>query len=223
MERNGRMQTVTASDGHKLDCWIAPARGKARGGLVILQEIFGVTDQLKSVAARYADAGYTAAIPALFDRQKRNTVVPFEDFQAARALMMQAETDKVMADIDAAIGALRPAGKVAVLGFCWGGGLAVRCAQDLDIAAAVSFYGTRLEDYMDRPAKVPLQGHFGLDDSHTPPEVVGKVKAFFPGFDIHMYSAGHAFANDQRPAAYDAEAAATAHDRTLAFLALHLT
>ncbi len=216
------MTPLTASDGHQLDCWIEPAQGERRGGLVILQEIFGVTDQLKGVAQRYAAQGYEVAIPALFDRQQKGAVIPFDEAPKGRDLMMASDLSGTMLDTEAAVTHLAAkGGNVAVLGFCWGGGLALRAAQTLDIACAVSFYGTRLQQYLDRPLKAPLQGHFGTNDDHTPPEVLKEVKATLPDIEIHMYDAGHAFANDAR-ASHVPEAAELAHERTLAFLRKHL-
>ncbi len=217
------MIRITASDGHELDCWLAPAQGPRRGGIVILQEIFGVTDQLKGVAARYAARGYDVAIPALFDRQARASVVPFDKAAIGRDLMLACDLETTMMDVDAAVRTLAArGGKVGVIGFCWGGGLALRAAQKLDIGAAVAFYGTRLPEYLDSPLKAPLQGHFGAGDSHIPPEMLAEAQAYLPDFEIHTYDAGHAFANDARPAAYQADAAEQAHARTEAFFARHL-
>jgi Dienelactone hydrolase and related enzymes len=217
-------ETVTAADGHEFQCWIEPAEGAVKGGVVILQEIFGVTDQLKGVARRYAAQGYVVAIPALFDRQRPDTVVPFAEPALGRDLMMGASLDAAMADTAAAVAALQAKGaaKVAVIGFCWGGGLALRAAQVLDVACGVSFYGTKLLGYLDKPLAHPMQGHFGLTDDHTPPAVLEQVKAVLPDFEMFMYEAGHAFANDARAPVYVAEAAALAHQRTAAFLAAHL-
>ncbi|SMX42380.1 dienelactone hydrolase family protein [Actibacterium lipolyticum] len=217
------MTKLTAADGHEFDCWIEPAKGTRRGGLVILQEIFGVTDQLKGVAARYAEQGYEVAIPALFDRQRRDAVIPFDTPLVGRDLMLASALDQTMADTAAAVAALAAnGGKVAVMGFCWGGGLALRAAQKLDIACAVSFYGTRLPTYLDSPLRAPLLGHFGTTDDHTPPEVLKQVQDYMPDIQVHMYEAGHAFANDARPASYVQDAAELAHQRTDAFLAEHL-
>lgn len=216
------MTQITASDGHTFDCWIQPANGAAKGGLVILQEIFGVTDQLKGIAQRYADRGYEVAIPALFDRQKRGAVIPFDQAPEGRDLMLNADLDQTMTDIGATAKALADKGlKVAVMGFCWGGGLALRSAQKLDIACAVSFYGTRLPQYLDSPLKSPLQGHFGASDDHVPPEMLEQAQTYLPDMEVFVYEAGHAFANDARPS-YVADAAATAHARTEAFLAKHI-
>lgn len=214
------MSKITAADGHELDCWIERPAGKSRGGVVILQEIFGVTDQLKGVAKRYADLGYAVAIPALFDRQQRDAVIPFATPLPGRDLMLAADLDQTLADIAAAVAALD--GKVAVIGFCWGGGLALRAAQKLDIAGGVAFYGTRLPQYLDSPLVAPMLGHFGKDDSHVPPEMLQLAKDYLPDLEVHMYDTGHAFANDERPESYDKASAELAHSRTEAFLQAHV-
>ena len=218
------MNTVlTAADGHTFDCWMEPAQGTAKGGLVILQEIFGVTDQLKGLARRYAALGYNVAIPALFDRQARGAVYGFDQGASGRALMLAADLDQTMLDTASAVQALAAqGGKVAVMGFCWGGGLAIRAAQVLDVACGVAFYGTRLNLYLDKPLNRPVLGHFGIKDDHVPPEMLSAAQAALPPLEVHMYDAGHAFANDARPAAYHAESAELAHRRTVDFLARHL-
>lgn len=216
------MTELTASDGHKLDCWIQDAEGERRGGIVILQEIFGVTDQLKGVAKHYASLGYDVAIPALFDRHEKGAVIPFDQGPKGRDMMLASDLDQTMADVDAAVKKLAfRGGKVAVMGFCWGGGLALRAAQKLDIAGGIAFYGTRLPQYLDCPLKAPMLGHFGKKDDHVPAEMLEQAKAYLPDWEICMYDAGHAFANDARPA-YVADAATLAHERTAAFLAKHV-
>ncbi len=212
------MRRLTAADGHELDCFVEPAQGDRLGGLVILQEIFGVTDQLKALAGRYAALGYEVAVPALFDRKEREAVVPFEQFERGRDLMLSLDQEDNIADIDAAVRLLGENGGVATMGFCWGGALAVRTAQVSDVVGAISFYGTRLQLYMDRPLKAPLLCHFGATDDHTPPEIVEQFRAKFPQAEVHMYDAGHAFANDAR-SSYVPEAAELAHQRSQAFLA----
>lgn len=213
---------LTAADGHQLQCWIEPAQGVRKGGIVILQEIFGVTDQLKGVAARYAKLGYEVAIPALFDRHEKGAVVPFDQAPKGRDMMLASDLDQTMMDAGAAVAALAAhGGKVGVIGFCWGGGLAIRAAQVLDVAGAVSFYGTRLPQYLDKPLKAPVLGHFGSSDDHVPPDMLQDAKTALPELVVHMYDAGHAFANDVRPS-YVAAAADLAHQRTEAFLAEHI-
>lgn len=214
------MKKLTAADGHELNCWMENAQGDSRGGAVILQEIFGVTDQLKGVAKHYAALGYDVAIPALFDRQKRDAIIPFDAALTGRDMMLAADLDETMADVDAAVKAL--GGKVAVIGFCWGGGLAIRAAQVLELAGSVSFYGTRLPQYLNSPLKAPVLGHFGTQDDHTPAEVLQQTQEYFPDMEIHTYEAGHAFANDARPGFYHAGPAELAHKRTEEFLGKHL-
>ena len=130
-------------------------------------------------------------------------------------MMLASDLDTTMLDAKAAVEALAArGGKVAVIGFCWGGGLAIRAAQVLDIACAVPFYATRLDSYQIAPLKAPVMAHFGTEDSHVPPEMLEAAREYFPEMEVHTYDgAGHAFANDARPAAYDEEAAETAHAR----------
>lgn len=217
------MKELTSADGHKLDCWIEKAQGEAKGGLVILQEIFGVTDQLKGVARHYAELGYDVAVPALFDRFGKGHVVPFDNGPVGRDMMLEADLSQTMADTDAAVQDLKFGGlKVAVMGFCWGGGLAIHAAQVLDIDGAIAFYGTRLPQYFEHKLKAPAQGHFGVNDDHVPAEMLAEAKTHMPDLDVHMYEAGHAFANDARPVSYDKASADLAHDRAKSFLAEHL-
>lgn len=218
------LNELVAADGHRLECWMVPAEGARKGGLVVLQEIFGVTDQLKGVAERYAALGYDVAVPALFDRVQKGTVVPFAEAARGREMMLSCDPEQTISDIDAAVQHVSANGnKVAVIGFCWGGALAIRAAQVLDIAAAVSFYGTRLPHYQIAPIRVPVQGHWGDADGHVPADMLAAARAFFPDMEVHLYpGAGHAFANDARPADYIAEAAEQAHGRTQKFLAAHM-
>jgi len=212
------VEVLTASDGHSFDCYTVNPEGDVSGGLVILQEIFGITDQLKRVANRYAALGYRVAIPALFDRQARNSVIPFDQGKKGLALMEAAELDKTLLDINSVVMSLRAdLDKVVVMGFCWGGGLALRTAQKLDIDGAIVFYGTRLEQYLDCPLKVSVLGHFGNDDPHVPDEVLTKATHYLPELRAHVYPAGHAFANDARDA-YVKSAADLAHERNVEYL-----
>ena len=215
---------LTAADGHRLECWMVDAKSARKGGIVILQEIFGVTDQLKDVADRYAALGYDVAIPALFDRHQKGAVIPFDEAPRGRSLMLSSSLDQTMIDVDAAVEALKSkGGRVAIIGYCWGGGLAIRAAQVLDIACAVSFYGTRLDAYQIAPLKAPVQGHWGSEDAHVPPEMLNAARTFFPDMEVHTYAgADHAFANEHRPAAYLEEAAKLAHARAAAFISAHV-
>lgn len=215
-------ETLTAADGHTLECWMQPAIGEARGGVVILQEIFGITDQLKGVAERYAAQGYNVAIPALFDRQETGAVIGYDQAGRGKDLREKVSNTEALADTAAAVSALKAkGGKVAVIGFCWGGGLAFGAAMEMDIACSVSFYGTRLRDFIGMTQKAPLMGHFGIHDDHTPADVLADVRESVSDLAMFIYDAGHAFANEARPS-YVPAAADLAHQRTAAFLAQHL-
>jgi carboxymethylenebutenolidase len=212
--------TLRAADGFTLEAFRALPRGASRGGLVILQEIFGLTDQLRSVVRDYARAGYDTIFPCVYDRVAPGTVVPFSEGDRGRDLAYGLPLDKVILDVGAAVERVRGAHGVSVLGFCWGGGVIVRAAADLDLRGAIAFYGTRLPTYLDLRPRCPLLFHFGAKDPNSPPETIEAVRRAFPTAETYIYEAGHAFANDVRPT-YVEEAAKTAHSRTRAFLAKH--
>ena len=210
--------TLTAADGFALEAFRATPDGAPRGGLVILQEIFGITDQLKGVVRSYARDGYDTIIPALYDRVAPATVVPFADANRGRDLAYGLPLDTVLLDIAAAAERVRGPRGVSVLGFCWGGGVIVRAGAEIDLRGAIAFYGTRLPTYLSCQPKCPLLFHFGKTDPNSTPEIIAQVRAAYPTAETHLYEAGHAFANDVRPA-YVADAAETARARTLDFLA----
>ena len=208
---------VTAADGFTLEAFRATPTGPVKGGLVILQEIFGLTDQLRNVVRAYARDGFDTIFPCFYDRVAPGTVVPFNEPDRGRDLAYNLPLDKVILDIDAAVKCVQNPRGVSVLGFCWGGGVIVRAAADLDLKGAIAFYGTRLPTYLNLKPKCPLLFHFGKTDPNSTPEIVAQVKTAFPTAETHIYEAGHAFANDVRPAYVEA-AAKLARERTLDFL-----
>ena len=145
-------------------------------------------------------------------------MVPFADANRGRDLAYGLPLDKVMLDIAAAAQRVRGPHGVSVLGFCWGGGVIVRAAAEIDLRGAIAFYGTRLPTYLDCKPKCPLLFHFGATDPNSTPEIIAQVRQALPAAETHLYEAGHAFANDVRPA-YVAAAADAARARTLGFLA----
>jgi carboxymethylenebutenolidase len=209
--------TFAAADGFRLEGFRGTPRGAIRGGLVVLQEIFGLTDQMKSVVRAYAEDGFDSIFPCVFDRASPGTVVPFNEPDRGRDLAYGLDLDKVSLDIAAAANCVRGPHGVSVLGFCWGGGVIVRAAADIELRGAISFYGTRLPNYLNLKPKCPLLFHFGSKDPNSPPETIDAVRRSFPNSEIHVYEAGHAFANDVRPT-FVPDAAATARTRTLEFL-----
>lgn len=210
-------EKLTAADGHVLDAFRAAPRHGKKGGLVIMQEIFGLTDQLKGVVRAYARDGYDTIIPAVYDRVAPGTVVPFNEPDRGRDMAYGLPLDKVILDIAAAVDCVQGSHGVSILGFCWGGGVIIRAAAELNLRGAIAFYGTRLPTYLDQAPKCPLLFHFAKTDPNSTPEIIAQVRGAFPMAESHIYEAGHAFCNDVRPA-YVPAAAELARHRTLEFL-----
>jgi carboxymethylenebutenolidase len=208
---------LTAADGFVFEAYQASPKQGKKGGLVILQEIFGITDQLKGVVRAYARDGYDTIIPGLYDRVAPGTVVPFNEPDRGRDMAYGLPLDEVMLDIAATVARVQGPHGVSILGFCWGGGVIVRAAAELNLRGAIAFYGTRLPTYLEQKPKCPLLFHFGKTDPNSTPEIIEQVRKAFPSAETHIYEAGHAFANEVRPAYVEA-AAKLARSRTLDFL-----
>ena len=147
---------LTAADGFSLEAFRATPKSGRKGGLVVLQEIFGLTDQLKGVVRAYARDGYDTIFPCLYDRVAPGTVVPFSDPNRGRDMAYGLDLEKVMLDIAAVVERVQNDHGVSILGFCWGGGVIVRAAAEFDLRGAIAFYGTRLPTYLDQKPKCPL-------------------------------------------------------------------
>jgi carboxymethylenebutenolidase len=220
----GKMIELTASDGHKLAAYRAEPAGKARGGIVVIQEIFGVNKHIQQVADGFAADGYLAIAPALFDRVQRNVDLGYsaEDIAKGREIRAKVPTDGALKDTEAAIKAAAGAGKVGIVGYCWGGLITWLAAGKLGgLAAAVPYYGGGILDNADLEPKVPLMGHFGDRDQHIPVQGVKKLAARHAKHQIFIYSADHGFNCDHR-GSYDAAAAKQARERTLGFFRKHV-
>ncbi len=217
-------ETLMARDGHEFSAYIARPQSKPKGAVVVLQEIFGVNHHIRSVTDRYAAAGWLAIAPALFDRVGRGVELGYSEpeIQTARGTMMQIDPAKALLDVAAAAAVVRHAGKVGVVGFCWGGRLAWLAACEQPLGAAVGYYGARIGQNLGRTPRCPTLLHFGERDDHIPMSEVEQIRAAYPQGIIHVYPAGHGFACDER-ASYDAASAALAWQRTQEFLDRHLT
>lgn len=217
----GEFITLKASDGHELAAYVAEPDGAPRGGIVLIQEIFGVNSHIRGVCDGFAADGYKVVAPALFDRIERGVETGYsaEEVAAARELKGRMDWDSPLLDIRAAADTLSGL-KTAVVGYCWGGSLAWLAATRLDgFAAAVCYYGGQINDFRDESPKCPVMMHFGTEDASIPMDAVEAIRAAQPDATIHVYEgAGHGFNCEQR-GSYDAPSAATARERTLAFLA----
>jgi carboxymethylenebutenolidase len=215
---------LMARDGHEFTTYIAKPPGKARAAVVIVQEIFGLSPWIVRTADSYAADGYLCVAPALFDRVRRNLVLGYSppEMEQAMGYRKQVDTAKALLDIGAAVAIARHAGKVAVIGFCWGGTLAWAAASELPLGAAVCYYGAGIPGLLPKVPTCPTLLHSGDQDRSIPASDVDRIRSALPQAVYHLYAAGHAFANDDRPDHYNAEAAALARTRTNAFLAQHI-
>lgn len=213
----GEAIRLTARDGHELDAYRAEPAGDPIGGVVVVQEVFGLTPQIERVADRFAEAGFRAIAPALFDRVGRGLVVDYGELEKGREIMRQLEWPNTLADVSAAVDAMAGT-PCAVVGFCWGGTVAYMAAAHVPIHAAVSYYGSAIASLTEHTPKCPVLYHFGADDSSIPPDAIERIRQAHPDGIFHVYpNAGHAFANEDRPS-FRKDAAELSFERTLAFL-----
>jgi len=225
----GQLINLTAADGFTFPAYVAQPAGQPKGGLVVLQEIFGVNAHIRAVADGYAADGYFVVAPSTFHRVKADVELGYAeaDMQAGMALKAAVEAlpaAGVMPDIQAAIDHAAQGGKVGILGYCWGGLLTWRSASVLSgMSAAVPYYGGGMTSDAEaaRQPRVPVMAHFGEQDHWIPLDSVRAFQKAQPGVTVHIYAANHGFNCDHR-GAWNAEAAQLARERTLAFLAQHL-
>lgn len=217
--------TLHAADGHTLSAYVARPVAQPTAGLVIVQEIFGVNAHIRSIADGFANDGFLAVAPALFDRIRPGLELGYDgaDLQTALDLIPKLNPEKSAVDISAALDhAVKTSGKkTGVVGYCFGGTLAWLSATRLHPAAAVGYYGGRIGNYAAETPHCPVMLHFGKQDAHIPAQEVEKVHAAHPEVEIFWYDAGHAFNCDPRPS-YNAAAAKQARQRTLEFFKKHL-
>jgi carboxymethylenebutenolidase len=220
----GKMIDLKAADGFTLSAYRADPSGTPRGGLVVVQEIFGVNSHIKSVCDGYAADGYLVIAPALFDRIERGIDIGYspEEIQRGFALKQKTNIDKALQDVAAARDAVKDAGKVGITGYCWGGYVTwMAAARSSGFACAIPYYGGGMLEASGEKPKCPVMAHFGERDQHIPVDGVRKFAAAHPEAQVFIYPADHGFNCDQR-GSYDAASAKLARERTLAFLRQHV-
>jgi carboxymethylenebutenolidase len=220
----GKMIELSAADGHTLAAYRAEPAGNPRGAIVVIQEIFGVNNHIRAVADGYAADGYVAIAPALFDRVQRNVELGYtpDDIAQGRALKDKSPIDAAMKDAEAAVRAAAPAGKVGIVGYCWGGFVSwMASARVPGLACAVAYYGGGVLDHPDIKAACPVMAHFGERDGMIPIEGVKKLAAAHPEHQVFIYAADHGFNCDQR-GSFDAPSAKLARSRSLEFFRQHV-
>jgi carboxymethylenebutenolidase len=224
----GKEITLKANDGHSFSAYEkTPSSGIVRGGLVVVQEIFGVNAHIRRVADGYAADGYRVIAPAIFDRAERGVDIGYEkaDMERGFALRKAIPLDHMVADIAASVAALTSSGNIGVVGYCLGGSLAWLAAARVDgLAAAVGYYGGMIAAHLDDKPRCPVMLHFGAEDAGIPLSDVEKIKTASDPSLVQVFTykdAGHAF-NREGNAAWRAEPARVARERTIAFLREHV-
>ena len=217
------MIELTATDGHRLRAYEATPPAEVRGGVVVVQEIFGVNDHIRRVADGFAADGYRVIAPALFDRVQPGIELGYTDADIAegRRIRGQLTFEQALADVEAARKALG-GGNIGIVGYCWGGTVTWLAAARLQgFAAAASYYGGGIGQFAAEHPRCPTQCHFGEKDHAIPLTEVAAVRDANPGVEVYTYPAGHGFNCDAR-GSFDAAAAKLARDRTLAFFRKHI-
>lgn len=221
----GDKLTLNAEDGHKLAAYRATPAGTPRGGLVVVQEIFGVNSHIRRVCDGFAAEGYVALAPALFDRVEPGYETGYgqEDIERGRNVRQKLGWDLMVTDTRAAVEALKKTGpKVGVVGYCMGGSMAWLAATRIPgIAAAVGYYGGAVAEFADETPLCPVLLHFGETDASIPREHWDRIREAQPTVPMHIYRAGHGFNCDAR-GSYHEPSARLARERTLEFLKRHM-
>ena len=219
----GKNFTLTASDSFKLGAYRADPSGVAKGGIVVIQEIFGVNHHIRAICDRLAGEGYAAVAPAVFDRQQPNFECGYspDEIASARKFVANPDWGAMLRDVQSAINELKASGPVAIMGFCMGGTIAFLSACKLDgLSAAVCYYGGQIAKNAEQKPKVPTLMHFGEKDASISMSDVEEIKKKRGGdCEIYVYpDAQHGFSCDER-GSYNEPAAKLAWQRSMAFLA----
>jgi carboxymethylenebutenolidase len=211
---------LRAADGASISAYRVRPQGRVRGGIIVVQEIFGVNEHIRSVADGYARSGYDVIAPALFDRVERGVELGYDDEARKKGMSFPAQLgfDRPLLDVAAAVEQLSSAGhKVGIVGYCWGGSLSYLAAtRTAGLSAAVGYYGSAIAKHASEVPTVPTLLHFGEQDKGIPVSDVEQLKKQRPEVTVHLYAAGHGFNRDVG-ASYDQASAELALQRTLAF------
>ena len=213
------IRLTSGHDGFEFDAYRVRGDDARRGGLLLIQEIFGVTDHIRELCDGYAADGYEVIAPAFYDRLERGFACDYSEASIQRGVQYSTATpwDQVAGDAQAALDALE--GPRFATGYCWGGAatwlVACRCQG---VSAAAAFYGRRISELVDETPRCPTILHFGKTDASIPMEKVDEIRERHPDIPIYLYDAGHGFVSDRRRD-YHEDSARLARLRTLALFA----
>ena len=215
---------ITAKDNHQFSAYISQPSGKPKAGIVIIQEIFGVNTHIKDVTDLYANEGYLCIAPSLFDRIEKNIILNYDEKGVSKGRELKALCDNnALKDIESSISVVSSAGKVGVIGYCWGGSLSWRIGCEAsNLSASVCYYGGDIPKLRDLKPKCNVLTHFGELDKGIPIKDVKIFEKKRPEVHTYTYPADHGFNCDHR-SQYNKTCARIALDRTLKFLEENLT
>jgi len=221
---------VATSGTQCIGAYTAQPSGRPRGGIVVVQEIFGVNAWVRSVVDWFAAHGYSAIAPAFFDHVESGVELDYgkAGFERGRSLVAEISFDRAVEDVGAAAQSIASSGRIGVVGYCWGGTIALLAAIRLGLPA-VSYYGARNVQVLDQPLAAPVQFHFGDRDESIPAAAVTRHRERYANeiaagmVEVCSYAdAGHAFDRDIEMGHFPPAASATSRTRMLAFLDRHL-
>ena len=210
---------ITAKDNHQFSAYISQPSGKPKAGIVIIQEIFGVNSHIKEVTDLYASKGYLCIAPSLFDRIEKNVTLNYDEIGVSKGRNLKELCDKdALKDIEASISVVSSAGKVGVIGYCWGGSLSWKIGCEAsNLSASVCYYGGDIPKLKDLKPNCNVLTHFGEFDKGIPINEVKIFEEIRPEVLTYTYPADHGFNCNYR-SQFDKTCADIAIDRTLKFL-----
>jgi carboxymethylenebutenolidase len=218
----GQQINLPTSGTQCIGAYLATPPGKPKGGIVVIQEIFGVNAHMRSVVDGFAELGYTAIAPAFFDHLETGVELGYDEAGYAKGKQLVGELglDRALEDVASAAEAIASAGRIGTVGYCWGGTVALLAALRLGLPS-VSYYGARNLPFLHEVPKAPVMFHFGEKDQHITADMVQKHREAMPQMDVFTYPADHGFNRDVGEQ-YDPASAELALQRTLGFFAKHL-
>lgn len=215
----GEITQIKTKDNHTLKAYCSKPQGEPRGGLLVVQEIFGVNHHIREVCDRFAQEGYVAVAPALFDRIHPDIELGYspQDIREGMRYRNQLTWPHIFEDVEATALWLKTYGKVGIVGFCFGGSITWREACRFDFAAAICYYGAQIKDYIQEKPRCPVILHFGRLDTSIPAQDVSDIQLAHPNLTIYTYDADHGFNCDERKS-FNPDSAIQAWGHTIEFL-----
>jgi len=210
------MIELTSSDGHNFSAYRADPSEAPKGAVVVLQDYSGLSAHIQKEVDGFAARGYVAIAPSLFDREKKNSS---PDEAEGEELAKQVPVDVALQDIQAAVDAVKGAGKVAIVGYSWGGFLAFLSANNLhDVACAIGYSAAQVTEQRVEKRKIPTLLHFPEGDPSLPTDAIIQFRAVRPDVSAFGYPSAKIGFNFEDSEGFDAESANAAQERTLFFI-----